>query len=103
MAAMECEYVYNNDGSNGNHSDQEHNEKPSNDVESSPSNGSMNKKDPFGDEKNSEIKYRTLAWWLVASFRVHDYSPLIGCLQASRNEYIILSQNRWRAQFAKCP
>ena len=77
MAAVECENVYNDNGSNGNHSNQKHNEDPSSDVEVSLSNGSMNKKDPFGDEENSEVKYRTLAWWLVASFRVHDQHSLM--------------------------
>ena len=25
--------------------------------------GSKGKEDPFGDEENSEVKYRTMAWW----------------------------------------
>lgn len=25
--------------------------------------GSKGKEDPFGDESNSEVKYRTMAWW----------------------------------------
>lgn len=27
------------------------------------------KSDPFGDESNSEVKYRTMAWWLVLQLR----------------------------------
>lgn len=44
------------------------NEKVSDDVEggqAEPRNsvGSKEKEDPFGDESNSEVKYRTMAWW----------------------------------------
>ncbi len=35
------------------------------DAESPKSHGSKGKDDPFGDETNSEVKYRTMAWWLV--------------------------------------
>lgn len=27
------------------------------------------KSDPFGDESNSEVKYRTMAWWSVLLLR----------------------------------
>lgn len=27
------------------------------------------KSDPFGDESNSEVKYRTMAWWSVLPLR----------------------------------
>ena len=30
--------------------------------------GNKEKEDPFGDESNSEVKYRTMAWWSVAPF-----------------------------------
>lgn len=30
--------------------------------------GSKEKEDPFGDESNSEVKYRTMAWWWVPLF-----------------------------------
>lgn len=33
------------------------------------SRSSDEKSDPFGDESNSEVKYRTMAWWLVLPFR----------------------------------
>lgn len=32
-------------------------------IEPRSSIGSKEKEDPFGDESNSEIKYRTMAWW----------------------------------------
>ena len=49
----------------GNRSSQDHNEKAGGDLEVAPSRsrGSMGKKDPFGDETNADVKYRTMAWW----------------------------------------
>lgn len=46
-------------------------EKVGNDVEGGQrearnSSGDSEKEDPFGDESNSEVKYRTMAWWSVA-------------------------------------
>lgn len=61
---------------NGGHHQEENdaydsNEKVSDDVEvgqEEPRNipGHQEKEDPFGDESNSEVKYRTMAWWSVA-------------------------------------
>lgn len=51
--------------SNGNYSSQVYDAKAGSDLEDGPSKskGSMGKNDPFGDETNSEVKYRTMAWW----------------------------------------
>ena len=40
-------------------------EKHSSDAEKGPSRaiGYKGKDDPFGDETNAEVKYRTMAWW----------------------------------------
>ena len=54
---------------NGNGDDSSHNydEKPGSDPEAGPSKISRSQADPFGDERNSEVKYRTLTWWSVSS------------------------------------
>ena len=46
-------------------SSQDDNEKASDDLEvaSSSSRGVKGKADPFGDETNADVKYRTMAWW----------------------------------------
>ena len=51
--------------SNGKYSSQDFDAKARSDLEDglSKSKGSMGKDDPFGDETNSEVKYRTMAWW----------------------------------------
>ncbi len=58
----------------GDHSSQDYDEKSNNDLEVGPaeSKRSAGKEDPFGDETNAEVKYRTMAWWFVASFRFSD-------------------------------
>ncbi len=64
--------------SHGDHSSQD-DEKFNNDLEVGPakSKRSVGKEDPFGDETNSEVKYRTMAWWLASpSFR--SMTRLIG-------------------------
>ena len=40
-------------------------ERYSGDAEKAPARaiGYKGKDDPFGDEKNSEVKYKTMAWW----------------------------------------
>ena len=61
------------DGDNGfvngndNYSGQAYDEKPGSDLEVNHSNSdvSTGRGDPFGDETNSEVKYRTLTWWSV--------------------------------------
>ena len=78
MAMGEQEHDYGDDGpvngnananGNGNYSGQTYDEKPGSDLEVNPSNseGSTGKDDPFGDETNSEVKYRTMTWWSVTS------------------------------------
>lgn len=54
---------------NGDSSSQEYEEKPSNDLEdvTLTRRGSVKKGETFGDEKDSKLKYRTMAWWLVAT------------------------------------
>ena len=49
----------------GHGSSQDYNEKSGSDLEVGPSKskGSLRNEDPFGDETDSEVKYRTLAWW----------------------------------------
>lgn len=48
---------------------QDYDERAGSDLEvNSPIPQASDKKDdPFGDETNSEVKYRTMAWWLVVS------------------------------------
>ena len=72
MAVGEQEHGHGDDGFvNGNavYSGQTYDEKPGSDLEVNPSNsqGSMGRNDPFGDETNSEVKYRTMTWWSVSS------------------------------------
>ena len=58
------------DGSgNSNNSSQDYDDKASSDVEValSQSEGSMRRDEPFGDETNSELKYRIMAWWSAPS------------------------------------
>lgn len=43
------------------------------------------KSDPFGDESNSEVKYRTMAWWSVS--RLDAFDCVLIRKQASWNEY----------------
>ena len=66
MATNDYKHGYADDGVlNGNGSSQDYDEKAGSDLEVAPSKskGSMAKDDPFGDETNSEVKYRTMAWW----------------------------------------
>lgn len=68
VATKECNDSYGKDGvvdANGNDSNQDHNGKGGSDLEVGPSKtkSSMGKDDPFGDETNSGIKYRSMAWW----------------------------------------
>ena len=72
MAMREQGNGYGDDGfvnGNGDYSGQTYDEKPGSDLEVNPSNsqGSMGRNDPFGDETNSEVKYRTMTWWSVSS------------------------------------
>ena len=78
MATKEQEQGYGADGlvdGKGNPSSQEYDEKVGSDLEVGPSKskGSMGKDDPFGDETNSEVKYRTMAWWSVVSASLYSY------------------------------
>ena len=77
--------------STGNVSTQDHNEKISNDLEVSRSrnNGSVGDDDPFGDETNAEVKYRTMTWWSVTSFKYLYPGQLKEGAQAGRNEYAV--------------
>lgn len=58
---------------NGNYSSQDYKEKAGSDLEVAPSTSkvSIGKDDPFGDETNSEVKYRTMTWWLVLCSKLH--------------------------------
>lgn len=62
-AEREKEYRDQYDG-NGKGSDEENAALPRHSV------GEKGKQDPFGDESNSEVKYRTMEWWLVST--LHD-------------------------------
>ena len=78
MATKEHEHGYGDDGlvdGNGNPPSQEYDEMVGSDLEVGPSKGkgSVGKDDPFGDETNSEVKYRTMAWWSVASASIYTY------------------------------
>ena len=78
MAIGEQEHGDADDGlvnGNGNYSGQIDEEKPGSDLEVNPSTseGSTGKDDPFGDETNAEVKYRTMTWWSVTS-RVFNLS-----------------------------
>lgn len=73
-AQHEQEHFSGDDGivsSTGNVSTQDHIEKISSDLEIArpKNNGSVGKDDPFGDETNSEVKYRTMEWWSVTLFK----------------------------------
>ena len=49
-----------------NENEESYHEKSSSDAEYGQTRGSVGYKgkgDPFGDESNSEVKYRTMAWW----------------------------------------
>lgn len=83
MAIGEQEHGYAEDGlvhGNGNHSDQTYDEKPGSDLEVNPSNSvdSTAKDDPFGDETDSEVKYRTMSWWSVMSWSFQSITRLTG-------------------------
>ena len=72
MIVKKQEHSYSDDvhvDENGNCSSQVYDEKPGNNLQVNASNreGSTGKLDPFGDETNAEIKYRTMAWWSVSS------------------------------------
>ena len=72
MAMGQREHGYGDDGlvnGNGNSSDHKGDETPGSDLEVNPSDseGSTGKDDPFGDETNSEVKYKTMTWWSVSS------------------------------------
>lgn len=78
VATKECNDSYGKDGvvdANGNDSNQDHNGKGGSDLEVGPSKtkSSMGKDDPFGDETNSGIKYRSMAWWSVESPKRRSY------------------------------
>ena len=73
------EHGYRDDGVvNGNSSDssQESEQKAGNDLEVDPSKntGSAGNNDPFGDERNSEVKYRTMTWWSVEFSVCYNHS-----------------------------
>lgn len=104
MATKEHEHGYGADGlveGNGNPPSQECDEKVGSDLEVGPSKGkgSVGKEDPFGDETNSEVKYRTMAWWSVALPVFIPISRLTACSQASRHEYAIQARDCQRAYF----
>ncbi|MCJ1468030.1 hypothetical protein MMC07_006656 [Pseudocyphellaria aurata] len=53
------------------------NEKVEDDLEGAPAEpkssvGSKEKDDPFGDESNSEVKYRTMAWWQAGMIMIAE-------------------------------
>ncbi|CAF9914605.1 hypothetical protein IMSHALPRED_001958 [Imshaugia aleurites] len=63
------------DGSgNSNNSSQDYDDKASSDVEVAPSQseGSMRRDEPFGDETNSELKYRIMAWWQAGMIMIAE-------------------------------
>ena len=66
MAGNNHEHGYGDDGLvSGSRSSQDHNEKASSDLKVPPSSsrGFKGKADPFGNETNADVKYRTMAWW----------------------------------------
>ena len=72
MATKEHEHGYGDEDlvkGDVKYSSQVYDEKPGSDPEVNPSSGegSAGKDDPFGDETNSDIKYRTMTWWSVVS------------------------------------
>lgn len=75
MATNDYKHGYGGDGLvNGNSSSQDYDEKARSDFEVVPSKskGSMGKDDPFGDETNSEVKYRTMAWWQAGMIMIAE-------------------------------
>ena len=92
------EHGYRDDGivnGNSNNPSQESKEKAGHDLEVGPSKrtGSAGKNDPFGDERTSEVKYRTMTWWSVAFSTYHTITRLTGHSQASRNGYAIQARD----------
>ena len=70
MSTTRCKSSYGDNGvvnGNGYNSSQDFDERASGDLEvNSPKpQASKKKDDPFGDETKAEVKYRTMAWWLV--------------------------------------
>ena len=66
MADNNHEHGYGDDALvSGSRSSQDDNEKASGDLEVAPSSsrGFKGKANPFGDETNADVKYRTMAWW----------------------------------------
>ena len=54
-------------------------------IESQPSVDLQERAEPFGDESNNEVKYRTMAWWYVR--RSRSYRHTADCrIQASWHE-----------------
>ena len=83
MAMREQENGHGDDGfvnGNGDYSGQTYDEKPGSDLEVNRSNSqvSMGRNDPFGDETNSEVKYRTMTWWSVSSKSFQPITRLTG-------------------------
>lgn len=48
--------------------DTEKNDRPSSSPDQRRRSFAANKDDPFGDEEDAEVKYRTLRWWYVGGF-----------------------------------
>lgn len=70
MTTNECKHSYGEDSivnANDNYSNPDYNAKGGSDPEIGPSKtkSPVLKTDPFGDETNSEVKYKSMAWWLV--------------------------------------
>ena len=70
MAIGDQEHGHGDDGlvnGNGTYLSQTDDEKLGSDLEVNPSNNedSTGQDDPFGDETNSDVKYRTMTWWSV--------------------------------------
>lgn len=93
--AYEDNGVVNGNG-NGNCLGQDPDKMADSNLEVNPpkSEDSTKKDHPFGNETNSEIKYRTLTWWLVASLKFPSMTRLIASSQAMWNAYAVEAEIR---------
>lgn len=75
MTANEHKQDHGDDGVvNRNGSSQGHDDKAGSDLEvgASKSKGDARKEDPFGDETNAEVKYRTMSWWQAGMIMIAE-------------------------------
>lgn len=82
--------------SNGNYLGQQISRRAGSDLEvnSPESKDSTTKDEPFGDETNSEVKYKTMTWWLVASPGFPSKTGLMISSQAMWNEFEIETRDQ---------